>query len=412
MKNITISEHQKLYFSSKGGQKNIISKQDAMYLQQLEEHQDRKIFSWGRNYVSPQQWVGIVSTPYTNIEILPKIAEEMEEERVRKIFINMLLLAYDIPVRGNIESAFQKGSNGFLDILVSIFLTLLGKELRKGIALSYVKNRRNTSKIKGSINFSKQLNKNIFLYNKFVCDYSMLTVNNRLNKIIKFCLLSIIELPISQKNKNSAKRMLSYFDDVEVVNIQKSDFAKLFFDRRTKGYKEIIEYCRLFYDQKRLQLKSGDIKISFLLFDMNKLFEMFIFKVLKRIFGTKVKYQYATQYLVTSVHNKTKRILLKPDILYHDDSYGKFVIDTKWKIVKTFASENDIYQMHSYLSALENIKEGILLYPKSVNNDKMVGDYLIKSNAQNLLLKIRTVDLTLAGDLPAFFIHLRHIIGR
>jgi hypothetical protein len=66
--------------------------------------------------------------------------------------------------------------------------------------------------------------------------------------------------------------------------------------------------------------------------------------------------------------------------------------------------------MNAYLTAIPSISNGILLYPKSTRNDTMIGSYVFKHTDQSRTLNIKTVDLTLAGETPAFSAHLLSLL--
>ncbi|MGR5907169.1 5-methylcytosine restriction system specificity protein McrC [Bacillus paranthracis] len=130
---ISVLEHEKIYFAAKTDIANKrISEKYKSLLFQIEEKQQNKLFKWGRNFVTPQQWVGIIHFSDLTIEILPKIADEIPLEETRGILINMLKVVHDIPVRDKIESEFAFSKNGLLDILVAFFIKELEIQLRKG----------------------------------------------------------------------------------------------------------------------------------------------------------------------------------------------------------------------------------------------------------------------------------------
>lgn len=88
-----------------------------------------------------------------------------------------------------------------------------------------------------------------------------------------------------------------------------------------------------------------------------------------------------------------KFIALRPDISIKDEKGNYSIVDTKWKIPKSFSKESDVYQMNSYSTSIDKVKEIILLYPL-VYNKRMIDDYhFIDSSGIKRPLKIRTVDL-------------------
>ncbi|MEC2345017.1 hypothetical protein P9H28_13080 [Paenibacillus barengoltzii] len=409
--NIKVLEHQKIFISAEANeQKKQISKKDADYLRRIEKERNYGIFKWGRNYLTPQQWVGIISTPDVTIEILPKISNEENTDLIREKLIYMLQVAYDIPIKNNINALVSFAKIGMLDILVSMFLRDLENQLRNGIYKRYQKRTKNLSTVKGSINFSKHINRNMLTEEKFYCTYSVFTENNIINQIIKYTLRKLERAVRHNSNRNWIKKLSPVFEEVNYSEFNLQQITDIQFDRNMARYRTIIEYCKLFIEGLSAEMKSGEVKINFLLFDMNRLFEKFIFKAYKKIFGNKTTFQFSKYHLLRHDAIQKKIVLLRPDIVIQRDADDRIIIDTKWKNSNGFADEKDLYQMNGYLSTIDKATEGILLYPKSDSNDKMVGEYTFLNKDRNIKLKIRTVDLTLCSDNPSFYNYLMGLL--
>lgn len=406
---LEIVEHQKIKIGNTTNlEKYQISRKDSDYLKGIEDKQKKQIFKWGRNYLTPQQWVGIISTPSITIEILPKIAEDSNKDLLKDTLIRMLKIANDIPFRKNIEANISYGSQGFIDVLASIFLRELESQINSGLINSYKKVKRNLNAVKGSIDFTNNINKNSILLNKFFCKYSLLTEDNKINQTIKYTLYILNKLVRQSKNKTLINKYYPYFDKVTFKSVSVEDIERIIFDRTSIRYKEVLNYCKLFISGNSLDMSSGKVKVDFMLFDMNKLFEKFIFKMYKKQYKH-ISYQYSKQHLLNSVDGNNKRLSLKPDIILNLGDEG-VIIDTKWKQLNGFAEETDVYQLNSYLSTFPNISKGILLYPKTINNDKMVGEYKFINQDISLRLRVATIDLTKLGNKQAFFHSLRSIV--
>ncbi|PAC84662.1 hypothetical protein CHH85_16485 [Bacillus subtilis] len=407
MNTIEVIEHQKIKIGSKfDSDLKQITIEDAEYLRQLEIRQGKKIFKWGHNNVSPQQWVGVISTPNGTIEVLPKILDQTNLQQLRQILVHMLKVAYDVPVRKNISANLQNGTQGFLDILISLFVMELEKQIRHGMYKAYQKHTENLNSIRGTINYPENIRKNALLKNKFVCRYSKFTEDNRLNQIIRFTLEYLSKVNGSHRNRTHIKRLIVNFDKVSLKKFNEHDVNQMILDRNNLRFENTLNFCSLFLKGFALDLKSGEVQVNFMLFDMNLLFEKYIYKMFKKALksGT-VIYQYKKNHLLTRRSSSSKKIQLKPDLIL-SNSNKTIVLDTKWKNAKGFADEKDVYQINAYLDCIPNLDEGILLYPKSTKNDKIVDDYILNGIRNKSSIKIRTVDLLLSGENPAFFSYL------
>lgn len=389
--------------------KKIISREDAEILHTLEIEQNLSMFKWGKNKVSPQQWIGVISLKNTSLEILPKIADSCNEQELMGSLIFMINTVYGLNIKHSIKSKSNLLQNGFFELLINIFLDELNLQLNQGLHKEYKKNTSNLNCIKGSIVFNKHLHKNLFNKNKFYCKYSTLTDDYLLNQIIKTTLVHISRFNISNKTKSKLKIQLDRLENISVIDDAASFIDNLSFNRNNERFKNTIHYCELFLNNIGSGLNSGSYKINSFLIDMNKLFEQFIYKSYKKIYKNNVLYQNQNNYLLSCCSNpKIQRVNLKPDIILKKDSSKSIIIDTKWKILNKFVSSSDIYQMNGYITGITNVEDIILLFPKNVNNDKIIGDFFVKNNSSNKI-KIRTINLLEVGTYK-FYSDLQDII--
>lgn len=389
--------------------KKIISREDAEILRNLEIEKKSSMFKWGKNKVSPQQWIGVISLKNTSLEILPKIADSCNEEELMNSLIFMINTVYGLNIKNSIKSKSSILQNGFFELLINIFLDELNLQLNQGLHKEYRKNTANLNCIKGSIVFNKHLHKNLFNKNKFYCKYSTLTDDYLLNQIIKATLVHISRFNISNKTKSKLNIQLDRLKNISIIYDATSFIDKINFNRNNERFKNIIHYCELFLNNIGSGLNSGDYKINSFLIDMNKLFEEFIYKSYKKIYKNNVIYQSRKNYLLYCCSNpKLKKVNLRPDIIVKQDSSNINIIDTKWKIINKFVISSDIYQMNGYISGIPNVKDIILLFPKNAKNDNIIEDFYIKNNSSNRI-KIRTIDLLEVGT-HKFYTDLQEII--
>tara|TARA_B110000902_G_scaffold105351_1_gene124569 strand:+ start:282 stop:797 length:516 start_codon:yes stop_codon:yes gene_type:complete len=122
-------------------------------------------------------------------------------------------------------------------------------------------------------------------------------------------------------------------------------------------------------------IRSGQENMLTLLFDMNKLWEEYVYRMLLR---TK------EDNLTVSFQNKQvfwEGRTIRPDLVLirknANNECETFVIDTKWKVLdaaKPKPSDNDLKQMYVY-NLYWNAKRSMLLYPNSKGIDEKFGNY-------------------------------------
>lgn len=407
---LVVLEHQKIYIGHKRDlEKFQISKADAEAIRAIDIN-NNGIFKWGNRYIIPQQWIGVISLPGLSIEILPKISNEENQNKIKEILLFMFNVSSDIPTKNNISAKINFTKNGLVEILISNFIQKVEYYIREGLIYSYNKTINNLNTVKGTIDFSKQINKNIMNPTRFVCKYSKLDIDNNINKYIKYTLIEMKNISRDYSNIRRLNTLLLYFDDVGTFSVNQIQKINILINRINSRVKEIIDYCNLFLEGFSVSLSNGEYSISSMLFDMNKIFEKFIYKYYKKIYGSNVTYQYNRNYLISNKADGTKKIKLKPDILIDTRKGFKMVLDTKWKIIKSFVKESDVYQMNAYVSAIPSVDIAILIYPQASDTKTIIGNYNFCSSGLKKELKIRTVDLSLVGNDKLFIDHLKKLL--
>ena len=149
-----------------------------------------------------------------------------------------------------------------------------------------------------------------------------------------------------------------------------------------------------------------------MLFNMNDLYELFVYRVSRIVFGNKVTYQMRGSYLLERDSDSKKYVRLRPDITIKNTDGKLDIVDTKWKIPKNFVKESDAYQMNAYSSSIQKVDRVFLLYPYVEKRD-IVGNYsFIDLNGRKRSLTIRTVDLMLVLDWKKFVKAFESIFAR
>ena len=148
----------------------------------------------------------------------------------------------------------------------------------------------------------------------------------------------------------------------EEKNITATWFDIIRFDRNTERYKQAITLAKLIILRYAPDLKGGRENILAIMFDMNLLYEHYIYRKLQ-------KFNNENQTPITKIREQNKLPFweskgIKADIVI-ESSNRSIVIDTKWKIMTDIApSDADLKQMFVY-NLHYDAHLSILLYPKT-----------------------------------------------
>ena len=311
-----------------------------------------------------QNYVGVIQTKDgTTIEILPKI-KKLENEESKDILIKMLKTLKNSPFKHFNTANLRATKMPLLEIFISMFLEELTKLVQKGIKSDYVQKEENLKFLKGKLKISEQIKQNSVHKERFFVEYQEFSSNRVENRLIKTTLQYLYKKSELNKNQQRIREFLFVFDEVEISHNIKIDFEKVKINRQMKDYEQVLLWCKTFlFENSFSPYKGNDIAFA-LLFDMNLLFESYVYDYLRKNCNFEnIKNQHKKHHL--AYENGNGKFALKPDIVIDD---GKIILDTKWKILienksNNGISQSDMYQLYAYGKKYKSEKL-YLIFPK------------------------------------------------
>ncbi len=384
---IQVFEHQKLRYSDSG----VFRRHHFDAMVKFNELHQNKYFTPIHNGICFGSYVGVIQIGGLTIEILPKADNSTSPDANlwQNILLNMLKVCKRIPVESVSETQLKKRNHSILDAYFDLYLDEIDKLIKKGLIKKYRKNQSNQNSIKCKLIFSKNICKNSVHKEYFYCEHQVYDGNHFLHQIIYKGLL-ILKALIKNDLKDKLNRLLYEFHDFDHVNIQKKDFDKLVMNRKNYEYRKTIEIAKIIILNYSPSLSCGSENLLTLLFDMNTLWEEYIFRILQR---------HKTHEIDVTFQNSDKfweDKKIRPDIVLKIKN-DIFVIDTKWKIVDSMRpSDNDLKQMFVY-NLHWNAKKTLLLYPKINQTDSEFG--VFHYNNLGNKCKLGFLDITNGGKI-------------
>ena len=311
----------------------------------------------GGKFIQARNYVGVLQTKSgLTIDIFPKIADKNDAERSKAVFIKMLRTLKNFPFKSSNLASLKTQNLPLLEIFISMFLCELEALVKKGIKSDYVVLDDNLNFLKGKLNINEQIKRNSVHKERFYVGYSEFLSDIKINRIIKTTLKFLYKKSNSSKNQQKIRELLFIFDEVSECEDYKNFFAKLVINRQVKHYEQTLLWCKIFLLGNSFTPHKGDDLAFALLFDMNALFESYVGNFIKKKYAD-VSLQHSEKHLVEN----PKSFKLRPDIFLK----GKFIADTKWKIVKSKddISQADLYQLYAYGKKHE-CSNLYLIYPK------------------------------------------------
>lgn len=388
-----------------------ISREDAECLRLL-VLDDFPVFGMGNRCLIAQQYVGVIELPDFAIEIMPKIYGEVSYESLREVLMRMLLVSNQTSSVRKLQSSVSVVKSSFAEMLIETFLNSMKSYATDGLLHDYQKRSRNLDKVKGRILFNRQVSKNILNPTRFYCRYSSYEFDTEINRFLACALRHARNMSHDQHNVAAIDGLSLVFDGVSEVSRDAALGYNIEFNSVNERASDAYLLGRLILESMAATTTAGGVEMFTMLFDMNLLYERFMYRVCRLIYGRKVTYQKRGVYLVRRASDGRKLIRLRPDLTLSTLD-GSWVLDTKWKTPRGFAKESDVYQMNAYATGIRNVRRVVLLYPKVSSTSRMVGEYTLVKNEEvsGCQLDIRVIDLALCLNWYEFLDSVERAIG-
>ncbi len=353
---ITVFEHDKLTRESYPA----LNERHLKALLRLNEFHNFDYFEPIHNGIRLKQYVGIIQVDRLTIEILPKTDKNTNANNWRRLLLSMLKACGRIKAYSSGFASVKKQNLNLLDVYFDLFLSEVEGLLRRGLVKKYRKKTGNLNVMKGKLEFSGNIRENTIHKERFYTSHQVYDHDHLLNQVISYA-LSVVEVFSGGSYLfDRCKRALFWFPETSNVRLNRKKLDSIVLNRKTKPYADALSLARLIILNYSPDISVGREKMISLLFDMNKLWEEFVFIETKKAL-------FEEEFVVRGQDSRPfiSHNFLKPDITitHKSDPSRVYVIDTKWKQPKgRSAAVSDLRQMYAY-GRFWNAKKTILLYP-------------------------------------------------
>lgn len=307
-----------------------------------------------------RQYVGVICVGGLTIDVLPKTDDnDTDKGKWQRRLLHMLSRVYKLDVRTPTDAPQERQANSpILDLFINKFLNEVDQLLNRGLVKCYHKEDKNLKSLKGKLLIGKHVTTNYVHKERFYVCYTTYDQEHVLNRILRQAISIIPRVTSNLTLRGRASSTLFNFPELHEIAVNEELFKHIEFDRKTEDYREAIKIAQLLLLHYRPKNKSGNYDILALMFDMNKLWEEYVYVILKKQF---------TKYVVRaqSRHSFWENKIIQPDIVIYDQ-FGKkplLIIDTKWKCpTDNKPSDADLKQMFVY-HLYWHVSDTVLLYP-------------------------------------------------
>jgi 5-methylcytosine-specific restriction enzyme subunit McrC len=361
----------------------------AAHFKDLVKYNDRhgnRFFAVGMERIHFRNYVGVIQVGSLTIEILPKADKApdspFQKQKWQGALLEMLRQSGFIRVASMSDARLRLRSSSLLDIYFESFLAEVNELVHHGLVRKYRQTCGNLPALKGRILFQRHLTENIVHRERFFTAHVFYDRNNPFNQILRVALDVLIRVSSNPHLVALARSLAILFEDLDVVEVTDRTFSRLPYTRNTERYRKALQLARLIILNYSPDVSGGREDVLAILFDMNSLFERFVYVQLKRAEAKNALRQISFKAQVSrrfwSADGMQRSI--RPDIIAQigtGPDHERVVMDTKWKIPEDGRpGDADLQQMHTY-----NVQFGAhrsyLLYPRVGNHGDVQGRYFL-----------------------------------
>lgn len=209
----------------------------------------------------------------------------------------MLKVTKKLKVQKVGEANVQKQQIHLLNIYFEWFLTEVNLLIHQGLIKQYYKETKNAKTLKGKLEFSGHISKNIIHKERFYTTHQIYDKDHLIHQILHQALDIVSNLSMRNYLYHQCKKTFLHFPGVKKIKVSENTFSKVPQNRKTAPYKTALAIARLIILNYAPNVSKGSEKMLALLFNMNSLWEEYILVKLKdkesknlKIFGQNDKY--------------------------------------------------------------------------------------------------------------------------
>lgn len=348
-------------------------------------------------------YVGVIEAPCgTLLEILPKHLDGAgNEEDSRHLLIKMLSAVMDVAPREAGEADIQLVRKPLTEWVMRRFVDALDHLVKRGIRFDYLRTEEEQRFLRGQLDVSRQLRQPPGRQHWFQIRHDIYSPDRAENRLLKLAVRQVRIKTSDAKTWREASELESLLADVPPSQNVEADFRAWRVDRLMAHYSEVRKWCELVLGRDMPLAQVGTHRGISLLFPMEKLFEEYVARHLKRrlALGVEMTRHAASEHLCR--HLDSWMFRLQPDMLLSNKDGQRWVLDAKWKLLdgkdkanKYGLSQADFYQLHAYGQRyLGGEGELFLIYPRTPKFSDQLAPFDFSDS-----LRLRVVPFDLEND--------------
>ena len=349
-------------------------------------------YSLTNNGVKFNEFVGVIQVGNTVIEVLPKADKTTDDKTYwQELLVKMLSAVGLFDIQSTSDSSLKLKSNSILDLYFILFIKEVEYLLHSGLAKQYRKKEGNVTALKGSIQFAKHIQQNLTHQERFYVRHTTYDVEHKLHFILYKTLRLLKQINTNAELHSRIGVLLLHFPEMPDIKVTEATFDTLVFNRKTQPYKKAIGIAKLLLLQYHPDVITGRHNVLALMFDMNKLWEKFVYVSLRKYKEAHITVSAQTTKSFWRSSDNGQYSPMRPDIVINNENSKECVVlDTKWKNLNgSSPSSDDLRQMYVYHKYYKATRVA-LVYPGTVS-EKKEGKFELIGDIENEVTNICSI---------------------
>lgn len=293
----------------------------------------------------------------------------------------MLSYAFQILKQSNYDEVASEKFENAQDLFAAILSKGIAQQLKQGLYREYITKNETLSVMRGKLDMQETLRNRIQRKQKLACELDELSENNLFNQILKTAIhYLLIDEGVDVERKSALKKILVFFDGIELLEPSGVPWSRLHYQRNNKNYEMLTNVCYFVLDGMLQTTEKGEYKmVAFSDEHMARLYEKFILEYynqhhtyLSEVKAGQVKWDLVgdnsgTMIRFLPIMQTDIMLRLKEQIMIIDAKYYGKTLQQQYD--KYTLHSNNLYQIFTYVKNQDKDNTGkvagILLYAKT-----------------------------------------------
>lgn len=334
--------------------------------------------------VTARSWVGVVRFERFEVRVVPKLAGD----NLGLVEMIEFATGLDALRRSSSARTLHAEGAGLLDLLALLLAEASEVILRGGLLADYIEREDDLPVVRGRLLGDQQLLRRFGQVDRLVCRFDEHEQDIAENQLLAAALGRCATRVTHESVRRRVRRLLAIFQEVcrtDELNLEAAR-NRITYHRLNEHYRDAHGLAWLLLDGlgTRDLFAPGETRCFAFLIDMNRLFEMFVYRLVDRVLagmGMRVHYQRGDRSIILDASTNRPYARVVPDVLVELAGAGpaaRVAIDAKYKLYdERKLSSNDVYQSFLYAYAYggaggQVLPAALLVYPSSTRSSRSV----------------------------------------